>query len=77
MIQIMNMEFQRRTLMARNAVQFQKGLSEAEFTRRYGTEPQCRAIVIAARWPDGFICPACGGGQHTDAADALSAAETG
>jgi hypothetical protein len=51
--------------MARNAVQFQKGLSEAEFTRFYGTEPQCRAIVIAARWPDGFICPACGGGQHS------------
>jgi transposase-like protein len=51
--------------MARNAVQFQKGLSEAEFTRLYGTEQQCRAIVIAARWPDGFACPACGGGQHS------------
>jgi transposase-like protein len=51
--------------MARNAVQFQKGLSEAEFTRLYGTAPQCRAIVIAARWPDGFACPACGGGQHS------------
>jgi transposase-like protein len=51
--------------MARNAVQFQKGLSEAEFTRLYGTEPQCRAIVIAARWPDGFICPACGGRAHS------------
>ena len=51
--------------MARNAVQFQKGLSEAEFTRLYGTEQQCRAIVIAARWPEGFICPACGGRAHS------------
>ncbi len=31
--------------MARNSVQFQKGLSEAEFDRRYGTEAQCRALV--------------------------------
>jgi hypothetical protein len=54
--------------MARNAVQFQKGLSEAEFTRLYGTEQQCRAIVIAARWPEGFICPACGGRAHSTTA---------
>jgi transposase-like protein len=51
--------------MPRNAVQFQKGLSEVEFTRLYGTEQQCRAIVIAARWPEGFICPACGGRAHS------------
>ena len=37
--------------MERNSVQFQKGLSEAEFDRRYGTEAQCREVVIAARWP--------------------------
>ena len=46
--------------MARNAVQFQKGLSEPEFERCYGTEEQCRAVVIAARWPQGFECPGCG-----------------
>jgi hypothetical protein len=46
--------------MARNVVQFQKGLSEPEFERRYGTEEQCRAIVIASRWPKGFECPICG-----------------
>jgi len=45
--------------MARNAVQFQKGLSEPEFDRHYGAEEQCRAVVISARWPDGFWCPAC------------------
>ena len=50
--------------MARNAVQFQKGLSEPAFDRQYGTEEQCRAVVIALRWPDGFWCPACGGREH-------------
>ena len=47
--------------MARNVVQFQKGLSEPAFEQQYGTEEQCRAIVIASRWPRGFECPACGG----------------
>ncbi len=51
--------------MARNAVQFQKELSEPEFDRHYGTEEQCRAVVISARWPDGFWCPACGGREHS------------
>ena len=51
--------------MARNAVQFQKGLSEPAFDRQYGTEEQCRAVVVAARWPDGFRCPACGGREHS------------
>src|ERR1035438_4328152 len=40
--------------MARNTVQFQKGLSEPEFERQYGTEEQCRATVVASRWPNGF-----------------------
>jgi len=30
--------FERRIVMARNAVQFQKGLSEPAFDRQYGTE---------------------------------------
>jgi hypothetical protein len=49
--------------MARNVVQFQKGLSEPAFEQQYGSEEQCRAIVVAARWPRGFECPACGGKQ--------------
>ena len=52
--------------MARNAVQFQRGLSEVEFERLYGTEEQFRAVVIAARWPDGFSCPVCGGRSHSE-----------
>src|SRR3954453_19554196 len=51
--------------MARNMVQFQKGLSEPAFERQFGTEEQCRAAVVASRWPDGFICPECGGRQHS------------
>ena len=51
--------------MPRNTVQFQKGLSEPAFECQYGTEEQCRAAVIAARWPDGFVCPECGGRQHS------------
>ena len=52
--------------MARNSVQFQKGLSEAAFEERYGTEEQCRAVVMASRWPNGFACPACGGRAYSE-----------
>ena len=52
--------------MARNKVQFQKGLSEAEFEALYGTEDKCRAVVMAARWPNGFACPACGGRAYSE-----------
>src|SRR3954464_8488410 len=51
--------------MARNKVQFQKGLSEAQFAVLYGTEPQCREAVMRWRWPSGFLCPVCGGKQHS------------
>jgi len=50
--------------MTRNTVQFQKGLSEAEFRKLYGTEELCRAFVFKLRWPDGFVCPGCGGRAH-------------
>jgi ribosomal protein L37AE/L43A len=46
--------------MPMNRVQFQKGLSLPEFMDRYGTEDQCEQALVAARWPDGFVCPACG-----------------
>ena len=51
--------------MARNVVQFQKGLSEPGFEQQSGTEEQCRAVVIASRWPNGFECPVCGCRQHS------------
>ncbi len=36
-------------------------LSLPEFTDRYATEDACRAALFAARWPEGFRCPKCGG----------------
>src|SRR6201984_596333 len=51
--------------MARNKVQFHKGLSEAQFAALYGTEDQCRDAVTQWRWPSGFVCPVCGGKQHS------------
>jgi len=51
--------------MARNAVQFQKGLGMAEFLARYGTEEQCHEALVNMRWPDGFVCPKCAGRSHS------------
>ena len=50
--------------MARNQVQFQKGLSTVGFQGLYGTEEQCRAALVRMRWPDGFLCPKCGVREH-------------
>ncbi len=47
--------------MAANKVQFQRGLSMAEFLEHYGSEDGCEASLIALRWPQGFACPVCGG----------------
>jgi len=50
--------------MARNQVQFQKGLSEVGFDEMYGSEAQCHAALVKWRWPDGFACPGCNGADH-------------
>jgi hypothetical protein len=50
--------------MPRNKVQFQKGLSDAQFEALYGTEEKCRAALFAWRWPEGFACPRCGGSRY-------------
>ena len=46
--------------MARNKIQFQRGLSETGFAQLYGSEVQCRGALEQWRWPNGFICPECG-----------------
>ena len=51
--------------MPMNRVQFQAGLSMPEFLERYGTDAKCAAALEAARWPKGFVCPACGGAART------------
>ena len=51
--------------MTMNRVQFQAGLSMAEFMDRYGSEDKCEAALVESRWPDGFACPACGCGHSS------------
>ncbi len=38
-----------------------RGLSEAGFRERFGTEEACRRALFEMRWPGGLTCPACGG----------------
>ena len=42
--------------MAMNRVQFQHGLSLAEFLKQYGTDEQCEARLVSARWRNGVVC---------------------
>src|SRR3982751_1947186 len=37
-----------------------RGLSEAEFRERFGTEEARRTALFALRWREGLACPACG-----------------
>ena len=32
-----------------------------EFQQRFATEAGCLEYLAASRWPEGFVCPACGG----------------
>ena len=39
-----------------------------DFQDRFATEDACREYLFACRWPEGFVCPGCGGrraGQAT------------
>ena len=48
--------------LRRRSLRRVKGLSEAEFRERFGTEAQCRAALFQLRWGKGWACPACGHG---------------
>jgi transposase-like protein len=37
-----------------------RGLSEAAFRERFGTEEACRRALFEMRWREGLTCPACG-----------------
>lgn len=50
--------------MARNQIQFQKGISLPEFLKQYGTHEQCHSALYNWRWPNGFKCPECGHKSH-------------
>ena len=43
-----------------------KGLSEAEFRERFGSEVQCRAMLFELRWGKGWACPGCGHGGFAE-----------
>ncbi len=34
-------------------------LTILEFQQQFGSEENCRAYLLASRWPEGFVCPAC------------------
>ena len=39
-----------------------------DFQTRFATEDACREYLFDCRWPEGFVCPGCGGhsaGQAT------------
>jgi transposase-like protein len=38
-----------------------RGLSEAAFRERFGTEEACRQALFEMRWREGLTCPGCGG----------------
>jgi hypothetical protein len=33
-----------------------------EFQSRFATESACAQYLFERRWPEGFVCPGCGGG---------------
>ena len=37
-----------------------RGRTLAEFQKEFSGEGRCAAFLFARRWPDGFVCPACG-----------------
>ncbi|MBX9621557.1 MAG: IS1595 family transposase [Alphaproteobacteria bacterium] len=45
--------------MAKNKIQFQKGLSIPYFLEIYGADAKCYSELIKMRWPSGFECPHC------------------
>lgn len=40
-----------------------------DFMQTYGSEGTCLAYLKAKRWPEGFICPKCGGGHRYEPAN--------
>jgi hypothetical protein len=52
--------------MAKNKIQFQKGMSLPEFMNQYGAEEKCCAALFQLRWPKGFSCPVCGNAAYCE-----------
>ena len=54
--------------MAKNLIQFQKGMSIPDFMNLYGNESKCRKALFDFRWPDGFVCPQCSNNTYCEIA---------
>ena len=39
---------------------YDRPMSRAAFEARFPDEASCARHLAAKRWPDGFVCPACG-----------------
>jgi len=50
--------------MARNPIQFQKGISLSEFLSLYGTEAAMLRRPVPMALAQGFVCPNCGHDRH-------------
>jgi len=50
-----------------------------DFSDRFATEAACREYLVGLRWPDGFVCPRCGGtkGWHLRGRDLVKCAGCG
>ena len=42
-----------------------KPMGYIEFSKKYATEEDCRKKLAEQRWPDGFVCPKCGGKNYS------------
>jgi transposase-like protein len=42
----------------------QETMSFLQFAKKFGGEDACRAHLFGIRWPEGFICPKCGGRHY-------------
>lgn len=51
--------------MAMNRVQFQTGLSLADFMTQFGSNEACEAHLVGERWPQGYRCVRCASAHHS------------
>ncbi|MDR1541171.1 MAG: transposase, partial [Clostridiales bacterium] len=42
----------------------QPQLNRIEFQQRFSTQEACERALFEPKWPEGFVCPRCGGKHH-------------
>jgi predicted RNA-binding Zn-ribbon protein involved in translation (DUF1610 family) len=47
----------------REGIWVARARSLSEFQTSFPDETSCAAFLFERRWPQGFVCPACGGGR--------------